>query len=339
MNVLFLCKASISLGLGHLIRSKSLATTFHQRVKNNGLVKLISIGPENILSSLLQDEDYLFEVVSDERRLFEIKESWDYIFFDMIKVDENIFNYLKIKTKKTVTISPIFNKLKDVDFFFHRTKYHNLNKSELPVNSYMGLEYTILQQNCQKINAGRFEEVLENKSFSIGLSMGGGDAANRTLQFIKAFKNFLIPSTIWVMLGEGYNHSFDNLISEAKKNNKHEIILAKTNKSMWQIMQNCSLGIFPGGITSYESAFAGLPSINFFENESQAFLIQELIEKNACFSGGIINAESLNGLIFQIENLFENKSLLMETHIKAKKLIDGKGNDRIYKICEKTFHD
>ena len=36
-------------------------------------------------------------------------------------------------------------------------------------------------------------------------------------------------------------------------------ILAKTNRSMWRVLGNCSLAILAGGVTSYEAAFAGCP--------------------------------------------------------------------------------
>ena len=92
---------------------------------------------------------------------------------------------------------------------------------------------------------------------------------------------------------------------------------------MWQILKNCILGILPGGITTYEAAFAGLPTINLFENENQQFLIKELVENHACFNLGLMNTENLDKLNNLIEDLYVNRQKLFQMHIQSKNLIQA----------------
>ena len=135
------------------------------------------------------------------------------------------------------------------------------------------------------------------------------------------------------MLGEGYRHSYDDLINEIKRDSSHEIILAKTNKSMWQILHNCVLSIVPGGITSYEAAYAGLPTITMLENEEQLYLIQELLERNTSIYIGKMSHDNMIKLNDVITELHNNRYQLLQMHLNTKKIIDGKGAGRIYKVC------
>src|SRR5690606_13803362 len=102
---------------------------------------------------------------------------------------------------------------------------------------FASLDYAIIQENCKNIRTSAYEDNLELQHFPIAISMGGGDAANKTLSVLRSLKKCPVPATFWVMLGEGYKHSFDKLVNEIISDSKHEIILARANKSMWQILK------------------------------------------------------------------------------------------------------
>jgi len=328
MNVLFICKASTKIGLGHLIRSRTLATDFKLSHPNTQ-VEFVLIGDGN-LGKLLLSVPFVTRIIDSENELRTDKK-YDVIFFDLMHIDSEVFFRVKDIARITVSLSPICNMLKCVDILFNRTKYLPL-ESDRPKEIFAGLEYSIIQGNCEKIGAGTFEENLKSHTFPIAISMGGGDAANRTLSLLKTIKNCSVPATFWVLLGEGYQHSYNDLINEIKINTTQEIILAKTNRSMWHILKNCLLFILPGGITTYESVFAGLPSINFLEEDNNYFLIRELVENKVSYYGGIFNDENLNALNKKIESLYSNRNELMEMHVKSKHLIARDAAARIYDV-------
>ncbi len=326
MKVLFLCKASPQVGLGHLIRSRSLATKFHQRIQYSGEVKLVVIGPQKIMNRLLSQLPFNVAVVNSEQQV-QLNTAYDFIFSDMLTMDENTVNHLKQYGKVLVSVSPIFNQMKEMDILFHRSKYIHLPEENVPKKTLASLKYAVIQENCTRISTARYEENLESRSFPIAISMGGGDAANKTLTLLKSLKSSKIPATFWVMLGEGYQHSYDALISEIGKDSQHEIILAKTNRSMWEILKNCVFAILPGGITTYEAAYAGLPTINFSENPGKEFIIKELLEEKVCLPAGDLTSQNLHGLNHQLETLYNNRVELMKMHLNSKKILDGKGAD------------
>jgi spore coat polysaccharide biosynthesis predicted glycosyltransferase SpsG len=102
---------------------------------------------------------------------------------------------------------------------------------------------------------------------------------------------------------------------------------------MWEILKNCALAILPGGITAYEAAYAGLPTIALLEDEGQRYLVEELVENGACIYGGPIDGEHLAGLQPTLAALHRDRHRLMQMHVSAKRLIDGQGGRRIHEIC------
>jgi spore coat polysaccharide biosynthesis predicted glycosyltransferase SpsG len=130
------------------------------------------------------------------------------------------------------------------------------------------------------------------------------------------------------MLGEGYTHSYQDLV-DSIKGSRHEIILAKSNDSMWRILSTCALTILAGGTTTYEAAYAGLPSINTLETNQHLFLIQELVDKGICLCAGTTFSESLNHLNSLILQLSQNPNELFAIHQRSKALISGLAAEKI----------
>lgn len=331
MKVLFVCKASTEIGLGHLIRARTLAAGLHQL--GAVVIDFVLIG-EVSLVSLINGYVQNKVVFADEAE-FSLKNTYDLAFIDMLEMDGATMAEVRNRSAKVICLSPIFNRMGEVDILFSRTSYQPVSNPS-PGQVFAGLEYAIIQGDCRKIGAGDYEMTLQSGTFPIAICMGGGDAANKTLQLLKSLKQCAVDATFWVMLGEGYTHSYDELIAEIKSNKRHEIILARTNKSMWQVLRNCAIGIFSGGVTSYEAAYAGLPAINLLDRPEQYFLIRELVEKNACWHFGELREGNLGALNGHIETIHSNHAELMKMHIDAKQLISGDASKHIFDVCSRA---
>lgn len=333
MKIIFICRASTDIGLGHLSRSRTLAEV----ASRHHDVSFLVIGSE-IARRLLSGSPFPFHVMADERSIPQyVTDRFDAIIFDMMHIETQWLGYLSSKSSLLVSISPIFNQMAGMDLFFSRTRYGIKNYDLATEKQFRGLKYTIVQSACSAIDGRLFKANLKLGSLPIAISMGGGDAANKTLLFLQALRQCRVPATFWVLIGEGYTHSLDLLISAIDRDKNHEIILAKTNVSMWHILNNCVLAILSGGVTTYEAAYAGLPTINMFESDDQFFLIKELIEAGVSINAGIISDKNLTRLDKLIEELYEDRGKLLEMHRKSRHLIDGKGSERIIRIIEKKF--
>jgi spore coat polysaccharide biosynthesis predicted glycosyltransferase SpsG len=333
MNLTFIIKASPSIGYGHLIRSRTLARDLTGLMKKADSLHYYVIGDPQ-LAGLLSGEPFPFEVFESESDLLAQRTKLcfdDFVAFDMLSVEDDLYDEVRGRASSLVSISPVFNRLTDVDLFFHRSKYHS---SSFGPNTdvHKGLDYALIQASCARIRAASFKEHLYDDKLSIAVSMGGGDAANQSLATLAALNDLKKDCTIWLMLGEGYSHSYDDLIAESRKSH-HEIILAKTLSSMWKVLGLSSLLILPGGVTTYEAAYSGLPVLNIVRDPSQRFLIQELLELGV---GDEVPAVDDGELVTRVEHFEQNRDLLYEMHLNSKGVIDGHAGERIFDVLMAT---
>jgi spore coat polysaccharide biosynthesis predicted glycosyltransferase SpsG len=192
----------------------------------------------------------------------------------------------------------------------------------------MGLEYAVVDADTRKIASQVFDQTLARNRLSVAVSMGGVDAANKTLGVLETLRSSRSRLLLWVMLGEGYEHSYEDLV-DCARGARHEIVLAKTNESMWHILGTCGLAILAGGTTTYQAAYAGLPSLNILESPERRFLLQELVDKGACLRAGDDLENSLARLNDLVEHFDAHRDELLQMHQNASLLIDGNGARRI----------
>lgn len=333
MKCLFICKASTSLGLGHLSRSKTLAEDFSE-LNLECQIDFRIIG-EPYVNNLLSDFPLKYSLYKHEEDL-KIEKNYDVAIFDTLSLGNELLQIVKHKTKLLVSISPVFDQMQHMHLLINRTRYFSDEIERLSLRKIGGPEYSIIQHGCQKISVRDYKTALHHKKLSIAISMGGADAANKTLKLIGILKNLDIPVIFWVMLGEGYKHSYDELVREIISGTKHEIILAKTNHSMWSVLSNTSLLITTSGVTAYEAVYAGLPSIVFYEQPERFFLVKELLEAGVVLNGGLFSelSEALNQ---QIIELNANRDMLLRIHKTAKKLIGKNSAKKILGVVENAL--
>jgi spore coat polysaccharide biosynthesis predicted glycosyltransferase SpsG len=334
LKVLFICRGSTYDGIGHVTRSRAVARAMCKIAS----VKMLIIG-DSFVEAFLADSGIEFIIVSLENEVkYRVQDIMpDIVIFDLTYFNEKDFEEIA-QSRFTISLSPIFNCFGGIDLLFQRTTALNKSKPSIQINPLIksGLKYAVIGENCRKIREKIYWKNIKNETLSIAISMGGTDAANKTLQIIKKIKEIPEKLLIWVMLGEGYGHSYQDLV-DCIRGSKHEIILAKTNDSMWRILNTCSLVILAGGITTYEAVFSGLPSINTLETEKHYFLIKELVEKGVCLCAGQTFNRSLAKIPKMIKHLIVNRNELFTMHIKCKGLIDGLGVKRIVDEIEMYY--
>lgn len=328
MRLIFICKASTEIGFGHLIRARSLANSLIA-YRDDIIIQFVLIGESNLLQ-LLHNASYPVQVIRNENEI-SIGENYDAAILDMLETTAEFLSSLAMHVRLTVSLSPVFNHFSYIDILFHRTKYLNL-KGARPKQIYSGIDYTIIQENCKRISTGQYDKNLHLEYFPVAISMGGGDAANLTLECLHELKKCKVPATFWVLLGEGYKFSYDELVAEIRNDSFHEILLVKTNKSMWQVLENCLLMIIPGGITAYEAAYAGIPTLILNRTAESDFLVKELSENQVSFS-----FQNWVQIKEKLEELYHKRKELMLMHIHSKDLINGKAHEEIFKKLQDSL--
>lgn len=255
--------------------------------------------------------------------------------FDTVSCSDAFFFSLKSAIPHLVSISPVFTHMAEIDVLFTR------NADTPPIGNvsiFKGFEYAIFNENCFPISDEVYQSNLNKPFLTVGIAMGGGDAPNKTLTVLKQISKLSVPCSFWVLLGEGYKHSYQNLVDCIAKDSDHEIILAKTNRSIWGIFSNCALAILAGGLTTIEAIYAGLPTLNIFEKEEHLKATgARIFDKQMAINIGLFNESSISQLKQTIEYLNDNRSFLSIMRERTKGAIDKFGADRIFGALKQLY--
>lgn len=326
-KVMFICRGSTRDGIGHILRSRAVAAGMADRAS----VLLAAIGGP-FLENLLAGRGMDYRTFEDEGPVMDAFREYgpDVVVFDLTSFDEGRFRAVSGKAV-TVGLSPIFNCIGGLDALFHRSSVLGEGWTERPGGPVIrsGLRYSVISSHCRAIPEDVYTGNLGHGSLSLAISMGGTDSANKTLRVLETIKRLPQSLLVWVMLGEGYSHSYGELVRCMQGETTKEIILARTNDSMWRILGTCSLAILAGGTTTYEAAYSGLPSINTLETKEHYFLVRELVEGGACLCAGRDFEESMGAINGMIDRLCRDHGELLRMHRRSRALVDGGGVKRI----------
>lgn len=328
LRVLVACRGSTRDGLGHVMRSRTVARQLALR----SCMRMVVIG-DSYVDGLLAGRDLNYEVHADEQQLLAACDRFQpqVVVLDMLALSSAVVEAVRERAM-VVSLSPVFSGLAQMDMIFHRTVHHGADwqfDSAEPPELRCGLQYAVVRENCVRIPEETYRRTLEQNPLSIVISMGGTDAGNKTLRALEAIASVRSRLLIWALLGEGYAHSYQPLVECVQHNQRHEIILAKTSDSMWRVMQSCALAVLAGGTITYEAAFAGLPSINVFEDQSHLYLVRELVEKGIGISAGYPLPDAFDVAAAHIAHLDQSRSELLAMHRNSLSAIDGQGCARI----------
>jgi spore coat polysaccharide biosynthesis predicted glycosyltransferase SpsG len=328
LRVLIVCRGSTRDGLGHVMRSRTVA----RRLALRSCVRMVVVG-DSYVESLLAGRDLNYEVHTDERQILAACERFQpqVVVLDMLSLSPAVLAAIRERAM-VVSLSPVFDGLTAMDLIFHRTVHHGADwqfDAEAQPELRCGLPYAVVRENCVRIPEEVYRRTLEQEPLSIVISMGGTDAGNKTLKALEAIAQVRSRLLIWALLGEGYAHSYQPLVDCVQQNQRHEIILAKTSDSMWRVMQSCALAVLAGGTITYEAAFAGLPSINVFEDQSHLYLVRELVEKGIGISAGYPLPDAFDVAAANIAHLDQSRDELLAMHRNSHSAIDSQGCSRI----------
>lgn len=330
MKLQVVCRGSIQEGLGHLLRTRTFArhaATLHEVE----VVAIVEPELENLLAGL--DCPVRF-VQTDAAALLRVRAfAPDALLFDTTRFEAGLMDDAAASGFLLGSISPVFEHLSRMDLVFTRSRRNPAFGNARVLG---GLEYAIFNDRCLVIDDATYERNLARPDLPIAVCMGGADAANKTLLILEALASLEEPTTIWVLLGEGYAHSYNQLVDTVRGDLRHEVILAKASRSMWRILGNCALGLMAGGLTTVEAVYAGLPTINLFDRPEHAGMLTELFEAGVCLNGGLVFGRSLQPTLEALRRLSAGRDELRAMRERTKGLVDALGPVRVLREIEQA---
>lgn len=326
VRLVMLCRGSAKEGLGHLYRTKgfalaALAAGHDVTVLALSTPDLAAIfqGVACRVSILAQDTDLPACIAAEQP---------DVLIFDLVHLPHDIFTACRPQARLTASISPIFNNMSCVDLLFTRARTPVVSSGP---QVFSGLDYALFNPHCRRISTAQYENSLRADMFPIAICIGGGDIDNLTKQALRAVMETEVPCCIWTLLGDAYPHSYDDLVSDLRGWTRHEIILARTNRSMWNILGNCALGILSSGLATLEAIYAGLPTIMVRRQHDRANELS-LDYKDRLLDGGAFEDGSYRRLPRLIEDLSRDHGQLRSLRRQQMDMVDDGAASRILDI-------
>lgn len=330
MKFVFMTNADSSSGTGHLMRCLALA----QEIKQRGYkVSIITNCSFETINQRILKESFPIYFIDDFFNWGEI--------IKILQIEEPewlILDGYNFRTEYQKNIKDSGYKLLVIDDNAHLEYYYSdiiLNQNfeaetllyniEPYTKLLLGTKYVLLRKEffTGTERKREFPEVGEK----IVVTMGGADNENFTLKIIKALNLIEQPLNIKIIIGAA-NTNYDSVRYELKKAiHAAEILVAVNN--MASILSWADVVISAGGITVWEIAFVGVPSILCIVAKNQERTVRSLVKNGYFLSPGWLKKTSQYELKELIENLVFNKNLRRILSEKALTLVDGKGAERV----------
>lgn len=344
IRVLFITIASSEIGFGHLNRCISIAATAIDR----GIKPSFLLFGDDSANQFMHKTAYHFELYTDTNISRVIKnigkestQSYNLaitdiahpVFFKKQKNLEALFkaiNTLAIRTaaidslgKESIAIQAPKALLDTLivpyalsDDIIHKLK--NIQPQCLYGEQYALLSSAYLQ--CPI----RHQRQPANR---ILITSGGSDLKQLTPAILQALEKLKITLEIRVVVGPFFNKQLTQRIIELSDNSAHKISVLLSPNALKEHMLWSDLAISASGLTKYELAATGTPSILFSIDEIHNLANQPFATLGTSIDLGVMpNHEQFTKTTSE---LLKNSELRNQMSVRGQQSLDGKGSDRV----------
>lgn len=344
MNIIFIAHGGNLIGMGHIMRTLTLADEFKRQKCNVSFISKYSQGIDFIrkrgfdvwpIQAYEEDlhgnerhkckEELNQDILQIESILSATKS--DLIIVDSYHVDAVFFKTLTKYTNCLAYIDDLNAFKYPVNILINGTigaysmKYENGVENELML---LGLRYNLIRSEFRNMPQKTVSQFVNH----IMVTVGGGDPYNITEKLISFMseEKWFSKRKLHVVVTNGFPDK--GKVEELSK--KHEnIIIYENPPKMSEIMQISDLAISAGGSTIYELASCGVPILAFCYAENQK-LQMELMEKQGLLKNlGYYTELQLENFLYMYKEILENYEERLKMASLGQKLIDCKGTERI----------
>ena len=316
-------------GFGHVMRCIHLAKEFSK----NGLKSIFIM--KNFTEAVNKVKENGFDVntlpvkVEDNDELNLLNEfltdnNFNALILDRWNLKQEYLNMLKNETKNLVVVND-YGELNLRNLFIINVN-DNLNyKSEIQTLSCIGLSYVIISDDF--FNYRDIKRSINDEVKAIVISMGGSDPNRLTAKIIKFLNQCEGLYKIITILGPGYKYMDE--INKICSESKHNIEIVSDPKSIGELFIQADLAVISGGVTKFETAFLGIPSIVLCQNINED-MVAKLFEKyNTLINLGVGSNVKFEDFLRVFALLTSEFDLRCEMSLNGKRVIDGLGKKRI----------
>ncbi len=320
----FYCEASTDIGLGHVMRSLTLAQELREKYNakicfyvNDFEPALNMISKTDFMYSTtdkIPDVDVLIIDVLHQPALNDVLKKAHFkvlVIIDDLYSFDTIYSYADIVVNSQITAN-------------------NVNYDQFSaLKKLLGLKHLLLRHSFQKyLTSEKQQEKQKRKEIkNIIVTFGGGDRLGSTLKVLNALNKASLPIKITVIIGNAFPFmkEFEQLRSTLSSH--FEIIFNAPH--IEDYMYQADLAFCTAGYTGYELIAVGTPFFIIEQENEQHPIVQKLVETGAALSLGYHDVIPEEKIITAVKSLLSSPQQLVEMKKKCYGLIDDKGTERV----------
>jgi spore coat polysaccharide biosynthesis predicted glycosyltransferase SpsG len=335
LSVLFRCDASPEIGLGHLVRCLALADELHQ---NHNAAVAFAMRASPLGSEMAQRQGYL--VVSDrdgygsdfdhEAWLREcMRQTEAQVLFVDVRDDlpRSALDALAVRGATIAVLEDMSERrwAAHVAFYPPVPQVQKSDWSGFQGRLCVGWEWVILRSQFSESLPPR-----DNSTTCLLISMGGSDPAGLTLKAVRAVDRLQGDFESVIILGSAFCHqeSLQSILANARR----RFTVREDVREMSAAMAEANLAICSFGMTAYELAAMGVPTVYACLTEDHEESASALVAAGMGISVGVDDRETETRLSVAVERLLSDKSARAQMSARARELIDGQGANRIAEL-------
>ena len=325
MKPIFLfVQGGYNLGIGHIRRSLAIADCLKKHGYYN--TSFVIEGPPEVMALVTDNDFSLF----DERLLFEQREG--IVIVDRKDDITDAVNHFKDNGLKVCLVDNATDARLYSDLVIYPIAHF---RDELDWNGYggtklIGSEFFPLSKEFLVFESSPLED-----RRNILITMGGADPNNLTLKVMDAIRE-IGNARVDIVVGALCKHRKE--LSEFENSCEENWRLHYGGRSMPELMSQAAVAISAFGITLYELAFMGVPTIiinNYLEDEKSA---EVFARHGSAIALGYHETVTSDEIIAAVEKLHSNTTLAMDMSNRGHCLVDGKGSERTVEALKNLIH-
>jgi len=335
LNIAFRADASADIGIGHLIRCLALAEElknkghscfFVTKIENKELINKIEKNHVHVQidpnANLDEDKQILLKF-SNENKI-------DWIITDHYEINSDYVQELKENKYNVLSIDD--NAL--IHYHSDIVLNQNIGSEELRYSSEKYTKFLLEPKYALIRNQLLVRDKKTKRSAvkKILIMLGGADEDNITLQITQSLKS--IDNVEFLVIIGPLNPHYNKLKKYAESE-KLNIRLIKSPENMADLYLESDIAISAGGSSCYELSYFGIPNIIITLAENQLKGAKELDKQKIGIQLGNKQGIDTEQLEKKVKELIKDDSLRKMMSENGKKLVDGKGKERIVSVMER----
>jgi spore coat polysaccharide biosynthesis predicted glycosyltransferase SpsG len=334
LSVLFRCDASPEIGLGHLVRCVALADELHQ---NHGAAIAFAMRSSALGSEIVKRQGHVVFSARDDGANFDY-EVWlldcrrqteaQALFVDVRDdLPRGALDALAAQGTTVAVLEDMSERRWAAHFAFYPPvpQVQAADWSGFKGRLCVGWEWVILRRQF----AGSFPP-RDRSATRLLIAMGGSDPAGLTLKAVRAVDRLEGNFESEIILGSAFCHreSLQSILGKAQR----RFTVREDVREMSSAMAKSNLAICSFGMTAYELAAMGVPTVYVSLTEDHEESASALVAAGMGVSVGVDDQETETRLSAAVERLLPDKDTRTQMSARARALIDGRGAKRVAEL-------